>query len=91
MSRRIAERELRNDSARVMRALDRGESFTITRNGVQVGELVPVKRRVFVTAEQVAAAFRGAPRIARARFRRDVDAAIDQDPSRRLIRYSRQV
>jgi hypothetical protein len=37
--------------------------------------------RVFVAAEQVAAAFRGAPRIARTRFRRDVDSAIEQDRS----------
>ena len=66
-----------------MRALDRGESFTVTRNGVPVGELVPMKPRVFVAAEKVAAAFRGAPRIARSRFRKEVNAAIDQDPSPR--------
>jgi prevent-host-death family protein len=83
MSRRITQRELRNDSGRVMRALDRGESFTVTRNGVPVGELVPMKPRVFVAAELVTAAFRGAPRIARTRFRKEVDAAIDQDPSPR--------
>ena len=83
MSRRITQRELRNDSGRVMRALDRGESFTVTRNGVPVGELVPMKPRVFVAAESVAAAFRGAPRIARSRFRKEVNAAIDQDPSPR--------
>jgi len=41
----------------------------------------PIKRRVFVAAEQVAAAFRGAPRMASAHFQRDVDMAIDQDPS----------
>lgn len=65
-----------------MRALDRGESFTVTRNGVPVGELLPVKR-VFVAAESVAAAFRTAPRIARGRFRRDLDGVIDQNPSPR--------
>lgn len=83
MSRRITQRELRNDSGRVMRALDRGESFTVTRNGVPVGELVPMKPRVFVAAELVVAAFKGAPRIARSRFRKEVDAAIDQDPTPR--------
>jgi antitoxin (DNA-binding transcriptional repressor) of toxin-antitoxin stability system len=66
-----------------MRALDKGQSFTVTRNGVPVGELVPVRPRVFVAVESVAAAFRGAPRIARRRFRRDVDAALDQDPTPR--------
>lgn len=66
-----------------MRALDQGKSFTVTRNGVPVGELVPVRPRVFVAAELVAAAFKGAPRIARTRFRKDVDAALDQDPTPR--------
>lgn len=62
-----------------MRALDKGKSFVVTRNGVPVGELSPLRQRVFVPADAVAAAFAGAPRIARARFRRDVDAILDQD------------
>ena len=66
-----------------MRALDRGQSFTVTRNGVPVGELVPSTARVFVAADAVSAAFRGAPRIAPARFRSDLDAMIDQDPAPR--------
>jgi prevent-host-death family protein len=83
MTRRITQRELRNDSGRIMRALDRGETFTVTRNGVPVGELVPVRPRVFVAAEIVAAAFRGAPRIIHRRFRQDVDAVLNQDPTPR--------
>lgn len=83
MSRRITQRELRNESGRIMRALDKGEAFTVTRNGVPVGELVPVRPRVFVPAETVAAAYRRAPRIARTRFRRDIDSAISQDPTPR--------
>jgi antitoxin (DNA-binding transcriptional repressor) of toxin-antitoxin stability system len=66
-----------------MRALDKGKSFTVTRNGVPVGELVPVRPRAFVAAESVAAAFRNVPRVARRRFRKDVDAVIDQDPTPR--------
>lgn len=66
-----------------MRALDRGEAFTVTRNGVPVGELVPVRPRVFVAACSVAAAFKGAPRVARRRFRRDVAALLNQDPTPR--------
>lgn len=83
MPRRITQRELRNESGRIMRALDHGEAFTVTRNGVPVGELVPVRVRVFVSADAVSAAYRRAPRIARARFRRDVDRAINQDPTPR--------
>ena len=66
-----------------MRALDKGKSFIVTRNGVPVGELVPIRQRVFVPAETVLAAFAGAPRVALARFRKDVDAVIDQDPTPR--------
>lgn len=80
MSRRITQRELRNESGRIMRALDKGESFTVTRNGVPVGELLPARPRAFVTAEAVVAAYRRAPRIARTRFRKDLDATINQDP-----------
>ena len=79
MSQRVTQRELRNDSGRIMRALDRGKTFIVTRNGVPVGELIPLRQRRFVPAEVVLAAFAGAPRLARARFRRDVDALVDQD------------
>jgi antitoxin (DNA-binding transcriptional repressor) of toxin-antitoxin stability system len=83
MNRRITQRELRNDSGRIMRALDKGRGFIVTRNGVPVGELVPLRQRVFVPADAVLAAFGGAPRVAARRFRKDVDAVIDQDPTPR--------
>jgi antitoxin (DNA-binding transcriptional repressor) of toxin-antitoxin stability system len=66
-----------------MRALDTGNSFLITRNGVPVGELVPLRQRMFVAAEAATAAFAGAPRVAIQRLRRDLDAVIGQDPSPR--------
>ncbi len=66
-----------------MRALDRGKSFVVTRNGVPVGELIPVRQRVFVPVEAALSAFAGAPRVVRGRFRKDVDALIDQDPTPR--------
>jgi antitoxin (DNA-binding transcriptional repressor) of toxin-antitoxin stability system len=83
MPRQITQRELRNESGRIMRALDRGTSFIVTRNGVPVGELIPLRQRQFVPAEAAVKAFAGAPPIARGRFRRDVDALIDQDPTPR--------
>ena len=83
MSRQITQRELRNESGRIMRALDRGKSFTVTRNGVPVGELIPLRQRVFVASDALVAAFAGAPRVALARFRKDVDALIDQDSTPR--------
>ncbi len=66
-----------------MRALDRGESFVVTRNGVAVGELLPLRRRRYVSADAAVAAFAGAPAIDAARFRADVDFGLDQDPAPR--------
>jgi antitoxin (DNA-binding transcriptional repressor) of toxin-antitoxin stability system len=81
--RRITQRELRNDSGRIMRDLDKGRVFIVTRNGVPVGELSPLRQRVFVPSDAVLAAFLGAPPIAGARFRKDVDAIVDQDSTPR--------
>jgi prevent-host-death family protein len=79
MARRITQRELRNESGEIMRALDRGEEFVVTRSGVPVGELVPVRRRTFVTRSVALAAFAGAPPIDAGRLRADLDAVVDQD------------
>jgi antitoxin (DNA-binding transcriptional repressor) of toxin-antitoxin stability system len=83
MSRRITQRELRNESGRIMRALDKGTAFIVTRNGVPVGELIPLRQRMFVPVEAALAAFAGAPRVARERFRKDINALINQDPTPR--------
>lgn len=63
-----------------MRALDRGESFVVTRNGVPVGELTPTSPRRFVAADVALAVFASAPALDATRFREDVDALLDQDP-----------
>ena len=83
MARELTQRELRNGSGEVMRALDRGESFVVTRNGVPVGELLPIRARQFVAADTAVAAFAGAPTIEFGRFRADIDATLDQDPTPR--------
>lgn len=77
MSRKISQRELRNQSGAIMRALDEGETFLVTRNGVPVGELRPIRRRQFVAAEALVAAFAGAPRIDGLRLRADLDRFVD--------------
>jgi prevent-host-death family protein len=83
MRRTITQRELRNESGRIMRAVDRGKSFVITRNGVPVGELIPLRQRMFVGAEAAVAAFAGAPRMDLTRLRKDLDARVDQSPAPR--------
>jgi antitoxin (DNA-binding transcriptional repressor) of toxin-antitoxin stability system len=79
----ITQRQLRNDSGEVMRALDSGESFVVTRNGVAVGELKPVQRHRFVTREVVHEAFARAAHVESQRFRADLDRVVDQDPTPR--------
>jgi prevent-host-death family protein len=79
MSESITQRELRNDSGEIMRRLDQGESFVITRNGMPVGELTPLRRHRFVAAATVVAIFKNAPALDPGRFRADVDAWADQD------------
>ena len=40
--RTISQRQLRNDNAEVMRRVEQGESFTVTRRGVPVARLSPI-------------------------------------------------
>jgi antitoxin (DNA-binding transcriptional repressor) of toxin-antitoxin stability system len=83
MRREITQRELRNDSGEVMRALDGGDAFLVTRNGVAVGELTPIRRRRFVAKDAAVAAFARAAAIDGARWREDLDRVIDQDSAPR--------
>lgn len=83
MARETSQREVRNDSGEIMRGLDRGASFVVTRNGVPVGELRPIRRAQYVPAEVALATFQGAPAIDGRRFRVDVDLVLDQDPTPR--------
>ncbi len=82
--RQISQRELRNNSGEIMRQLDQGESFVVTRNGVPVGELSPLRRHRFVSADAAVAAFRGAPRVDFDRLRADLDRAADPDLTPRV-------
>ncbi len=83
MTRDITQRQLRNDSGEIMRALDQGESFVVTRNGVPVGELTPLRRHRFVNADTAVTMFRGAPSVDLGQLRRDLDSVASQDPNPR--------
>ena len=83
LSREITQRQLRNDSGEIMRKLDEGETFIVTRNGVPVGELTPLRRHRYVAAEAAVALFRAAPAIDAARFRADLDQVASQESSPR--------
>ena len=38
----ISQRELRNDNAQIMRGVEQGETYTVTRRGVPVARLSPI-------------------------------------------------
>lgn len=79
MARTINQRELRNQSGEIMRALDRGESFIVTRNGAPVGELRPIEKKpTFIQTEVLLEKVRGSGPIDYEEFRADLDAVADQ-------------
>ncbi len=80
MTKTIAQRELRNENAKVIEAVTAGETFVVTRNGEPVAELRPLRagRRTFISREEVAALASANVRIDREQFRAELDDVIDQ-------------
>ena len=78
MNRTITQRELRNESAAVLREVQAGQTVIVTRNGAPVAELRPIQPRRFVPRAVIAQAAARAPRIDARRFRADLDGIIDQ-------------
>ena len=80
MSKTIAQRELRNDNAKVIDAVASGETFVVTRNGVPVAELRPIgtARRSFVAKADLMALAASGPHVDLAQFRSDLDRMVDQ-------------
>lgn len=79
MARTIAQRELRNDNAKVIEAVTAGETFVITRNGVPVAEVRPLapSRPTSVPRSALMALAAQGPHVDARQFRADLDAAID--------------
>ncbi|MFC1420237.1 type II toxin-antitoxin system Phd/YefM family antitoxin [Streptacidiphilus cavernicola] len=76
----ITQRDLRSKSREIMDAVEAGQSFTVTRDGHRIGELVPLKRRRrFVPRAEFAAMSRSAPDISLEAFRSDQDATAAQE------------
>lgn len=79
MNLEITQRQLRNDSGEIMRGLDEGQTYVVTRNGVPVGELTPLRRHRFVSTQAAVATFKGAPSVDLDRLRADLDSVASQD------------
>ena len=82
----ISQRELRNDSGAIMRRVELGEAFTVTRNGVPVADLVPhdaaagARPERFVAVDAVAGGIAALPTWGAERFRgelAELDDALD--------------
>ncbi len=75
----ISQRELRNGSAAVMDAVEAGETFHVTRNGVEIAELRPLARRRRFTAEELVERHKRLPRVDAAELRREADEFFGED------------
>ena len=78
--RTISCRQLRNNSAAILRDVQGGERIVVTRDGTPVAELGPILRRQFVPRSAITVAARTAPRIDFARFRADLDTVTNPSP-----------
>jgi prevent-host-death family protein len=76
----ITQRDLRSRSREIMDAVEHGQSFTVTRDGRRIGELIPLRRRRrLVSREEFIAMSRNAPEVDLDAFRAGQEAAIEQD------------
>jgi len=77
--REITQRELRNDSGAVLRAVESGETFIVTRNGTPIAEIHPLRRQTFVSTAQLLALLGRERPIDTDRFFGDLDDVVDQE------------
>ncbi|RKT56650.1 prevent-host-death family protein [Saccharothrix australiensis] len=69
----ISQREFRNNSAAVMDAVEAGETYHVTRNGVEIAEVRPLPRRRRLTAEELVERHRKLPKVDHGLMRREAD------------------
>ena len=85
--RTISQREFRNNSAAVMDAVEAGETYHVTRNGIPVAEVRPLSRKRRLTAEELVERHKKLPRVDYTQMRREADEFFggedrvgDEDP-----------
>ena len=92
MATPVSQRELRNDSGAIMRRVQQGERFTVTRYGVPVADLVPHRESGpdrpprFIPVAQIAAGTSEPPSWDTPRFTQELeelDNAVDDSPADR--------
>ncbi|MFF3554363.1 prevent-host-death protein [Streptomyces tsukubensis] len=77
----ITQHDLRTRSEEIMDAVQNGQSFTVTRDGHRISELIPLRRRRrIVPRSEFAAMSRAAPDICPEAFRADHETTARQEP-----------
>ena len=73
---KVTVRDLRNSGGDVLDRVARGESFTVTRDGAPVADLLPLRRRSAPTSELIRRR-QVLPAVDPRALRDDIDALID--------------
>ncbi|GAA3759928.1 antitoxin (DNA-binding transcriptional repressor) of toxin-antitoxin stability system [Spinactinospora alkalitolerans] len=80
MSREIDQREPRDDDGRTLRAVERGASFVITRDGAPAARLLPFEGdRALVSRDELKRTSADLPHVDFDRLRCDTEDLVDQD------------
>lgn len=83
----VSQRDLRLRSKEIMDAVERGDSFAVTRDGRRIGELIPMRHRPrFVSRAEFASGSLQAPTIDLEKFRADQSRVYDEDTSDPYVR-----
>lgn len=75
--RTISQRELRNDNAEVIRGVEAGESYVVTRRGVPVARLLPLSEATDLRCDRPAKRRPTYSSQARIRSNQPTDALLD--------------
>ena len=72
----ISQRELRNDNAEVIRGVEQGETYTVTRHGVPVARLVPFTDEPDLRCDRPAKKKATPPALTRVRLERTTEELL---------------
>lgn len=73
----VTVRDLRNKGGEVLKQVEAGRSFVVTRDGEPVAELNPLNRQP-LSREAITERFKRVPLVDAKKLRQDIDAFIDQ-------------
>jgi prevent-host-death family protein len=73
----VTVRDLRNKGGEILKQVEAGRSFVVTRDGEPVAELHPLDRHT-LSREAIIERFKHVPLVDATRLRHDIDSFIDQ-------------